>query len=87
MESIMANPDQRQLIWDRHLALMDYNSELISARQEGLEEGLEKGLEEGFGKGHDSANRKNAKAMKEKHYPVEDISEITGLSGDEIAAL
>ena len=51
MESIMANPDQRQLIWDRHLALMDYNSELISARQEGREEGWEEGLEEGLGKG------------------------------------
>jgi hypothetical protein len=67
----MSNPIQRQLVWNRHLALMDYNSELISAREEG----------------EDRANRRNAKAMKEKHFSPEDISEITGLSLSEIAAL
>ena len=35
MEGIMANPTQRDLVWNRHLALMDYNSELIRAREEG----------------------------------------------------
>ena len=75
MEGIMSNPIQRQLVWNRHLALMDYNSELISAREEGREQG------------EDRANRRNAKAMKEKHFSPEDISDITGLSLSEIAAL
>jgi hypothetical protein len=79
MEDIMANPFQSDLEWYRHLARMDYNSELISAREEGFKIGLEEGKT--------LVDRRTAKAMKEKHFSPEDISDITGLSLSEIAAL
>jgi len=75
MEGIMANPVQRDLIWNRHLALMDYNSELIGAREDGLEEG------------QDLAYRKTAKAMKAEGIDLNVIERVTGLSLSEIAAL
>lgn len=42
MAMIMMNPTERQLLWDRKLALMDYNTEMISARMTGMEEGMKK---------------------------------------------
>lgn len=38
-------------------------------------------------RGADAANRRNAKNLKMKGYPVSDIAEITGLSANQIASL
>ena len=38
MEVIMSKPDQRRLVWDRRVALMDMRSELSDARKEGWDE-------------------------------------------------
>ena len=83
METIMSDPVQRQIVWDRHLALMDYNSGLIGAKEEGFDEGRREGRKEGILE----TTKENARRMKAKGYPSEDIAEITGLSVAEIEAL
>ena len=35
MRTIMNTPEQRQLVWDRRLAQLDYDSQMESARNEG----------------------------------------------------
>ena len=52
-------------------------------RAEGREEGRAEGLEEGEAK----ERIKTARKMKAKGFPIEDISDITGLTIEEIAAL
>lgn len=50
-------------------------------------EGRVEGREEGRVEGREEANLENARKMKAKGYPIEDIAEITGLSINEITAL
>lgn len=64
-------------------AIRDEKSRLSFAMSEGLKEGLKKGRNEGLREGTLNA----AIGMKAKGYPVNDISEITGLSINEIMAL
>ena len=55
----------------------------ISVMEGQFQEGREKGLVEGEVK----KNLENARKMKKKGYPIDDIAEITGLSADEINSL
>ncbi|MBN2533438.1 MAG: Rpn family recombination-promoting nuclease/putative transposase [Spirochaetales bacterium] len=59
--------------------------------QKGIEKGFEKGIEKGFEKGIEKGEKKErcavAKKMKDLGYSVNEISEITGLSTEEIAEL
>ncbi|MCQ2975673.1 MAG: Rpn family recombination-promoting nuclease/putative transposase [Bacteroidales bacterium] len=59
-------------------------SALQVEREEGREEGRKEGIKKGMEKGREEEKIKNAKKMKSKGYPIEEISEITGLSIDEI---
>ncbi len=56
-------------------------------REEGFAEGREEGFAEGQAKGREEANRANALRMLAKGMSVEDVSDITGLSAEEIATL
>lgn len=68
---------------------------LEQGRAQGLEQGLEQGREQGLEQGREQGREqgqaaeriKNARKMKAKGYPAEDIAEITGLSVGEIAGL
>ena len=51
MQTIMSTPEQRQMIWSRRMAQMDYDTQMDSARKEGWAEGLKKGQAEGLLKG------------------------------------
>lgn len=75
MAMIMMNPTERQLLWDRQLALMDYNTEMISARMTGIEKGMKKGRIE------------IARKMKTKGMSNDVITQITELSEKEITDL
>ena len=79
MELIMTNPSQRQLLWERKLALMDYNTEMRSAREEGRQEGRQEGIA--------SANLKTARALKSEGISSAIIARTTGLSLEEIEKL
>lgn len=56
-------------------------------REEGREEGRAEGREEGRAEGRMNEKYENARKMKSKGFSLEDISEITGLSIDEIKTI
>lgn len=60
---------------------------LEQGREQGRAQGLEQGREQGREQGQAAERIKNARKMKAKGYPAEDIAEITGLSVGEIAGL
>ncbi len=68
-----------------------YRKGLREGEEIGLQEGLKKGKAEGLKEGEEigatKKNIDNARKMKEKGYPIEDIAEITGLSSSEIEEL
>ena len=47
MEVIMETPQQRDMVWRRKLAELDYNSQMKSAMKEAKAEGLAEGMAEG----------------------------------------
>ena len=57
------------------------------AKKLAREEGLEEGRAEGRAEGERSATIKNAIAMKKKGFSTELISEILGMTPDEIEVL
>lgn len=59
----------------------------LEGRAEGREEGRAEGREEGRAEGRLEERRQNAKKMKDLSVPVETISQVTGLSVDEIDSL
>ena len=61
----------------------DYFNTIDFAKKEGRAEGLAEGKAEGELK----KNIENAKKMKDKGYPIDDIADITGLSIEEIEKL
>ena len=62
-------------------------TEREEGRLEGRAEGREEGRAEGRAEGRLEERRQNAKKMKELSVPVETISQVTGLSVDEIDSL
>ena len=54
---------------------------------EGMEKGMAEGMAEGMAKGETKANRENARKMKELGGDTDFISQITGLTAEEIEAL
>lgn len=56
-------------------------------REEGIKQGLEQGIQQGKAEGISETNRKHAKKMLKLGVPIATISEVTGLSRDEIEGL
>jgi len=56
-------------------------------RKEGKEEGQREGWEKGQREGREKTNFEHARKMLQKGYSVRDISEITGLSREEVRKL
>ena len=81
--------DESIKVYRDHLAVLDF------AKQEGLElgmrqgmaKGIAKGIEQGKNEGEMNERLKNARRMKTKGYPIDDIADITGLSTEEINSL
>jgi len=92
----MTMTDDERRAYDAHLDnIMVQNDVLDTAKLEGREEGLKEGRAEGRKEGRTEGREEgkteaclaNARKMKQKGYPSEDIAEITGLTEEEIAAL
>ena len=96
----MTMTDDDRRAYDAHLDnIMVQNDVLDTAKLEGREEGLKEGIivgrekgraegrEEGRAEGKTEERLANARKMKQKGYPLEDIAEITGLTEEEIAEL
>lgn len=92
-------PADRQA-YDRHIdAIMIQNDVLGTAKLEGLQEGREEGLQEGREKGlqegrlegrlegRQEEKRAIARNMKALNLPVETITQISGLTREEIEQL
>ena len=71
---------------DKLDALVKYK-EQQNAKNAGFAEGISQGIEQGIEKGKASRNIQIAKNMLKKNMNINDISEITGLSNDEIKLL
>lgn len=67
------------------LCVMEFAIE--KGKKEGMEKGMEKGMEEGMKEGMKQERLVHALKMKQKGYPISDISEITGMTEAEISAL
>ena len=72
-------PDESRIYEESLKQYRDMHNVVNSAERRGREEGREEGRVE--------ANRKNARKMKAKGYPITEIADITGLSPEEIEAL
>jgi predicted transposase/invertase (TIGR01784 family) len=70
--------------WDKQ---MIKNSERKEGFEEGMMQGIEQGIEQGLEEGSLDKAIEIAKNMINKNIPLEDISEITGLSLEEIKEL
>ena len=64
-----------------------YILEMNTTKTDGYNEGLEKGLEQGKKLGGINEKKEIAKKLKQKSITLEEISEITGLSIEEIKKL
>ena len=75
---------------DKFDALVKYN-EIEDAKKEGIEKGKAEGIEEGIEKGKNIGTKEKtieiAKNMLKKKMSIKDISEITGLTEDEVRLL
>ena len=60
---------------------------LEEGMKQGMEQGLEKGMKQGMEQGQQEERIRNARGMKAKGIPVEVISEITGLTAEEVGKL
>ena len=70
--------------------LLFYNREILEdedSREEEIKEALAEGREQGLTEGRVEGIKETALAMLRKNYPIEDISEITKISLEEINAL
>ena len=65
-----------------------YNKGIEHGIQQGIEQGIQQGIEQGIQQGIEQGQRhkalESARLMKQKGYRIDDIAEITGLSGEEI---
>ena len=69
---------------NRQMAIMDYNANLRSSRQEGIAEGIGIGRAEGIGIGAERRNREVALTMLGLNQPYSLISQVTGYTESQI---
>ncbi len=81
LETLSADDKNRMLAEIREKALRNERSELSAARKKGIEEGIEKGVLKGEA---DKAQKTAENLLKMNVLSIEQISEATGLSIDEI---
>ncbi len=68
---------------ERENAIRNYNNDLTIAKEEGIEEGRREGME----KGENKKAIEIATKMLDKGMNINDISELSGLSVEEIEGL
>lgn len=82
-----ADEEVQQLADAEDWARYDYNSAMSEMKQKGLEEGIAEGLEAGIAQGEKRTNLKIVRKMLEKKMDINLISELTGLTEEEIKSL
>ena len=80
-------PEEREA-YEGHLKFLRGEANSIKkAEQKEMEKGMKKGIEKGMKKGMEKEKINTAKNMLEKNLTLELISEITGLSVEQIKSL
>ncbi len=91
LEFLSQDAETRRLYQERQRSLHDYVSDVEGAREEGMEKGREKGREEGREEGRKEGETKKAvtvaRAMLAKGMDVALVSEVTGLSLEDVQHL
>ena len=93
-------PDKERRAYDAHMEALSYQRSVIETGiyegyrdgieegyRDGIEEGMQKGIEEGMQKGKEQGKIDVARKMKAMNMPVDTITEVTGLSLEEIEKL
>lgn len=75
-EYLTGDEAERRLAYLRDKAIRDENNMLAAAREEAIRQGLEQGIEQN--------KREITKRLLLKNLSIDEISEITGLSREEI---
>ena len=83
LNRINQNPEDWALIDARRKALLDYNTNMRGEREKGHREGLVRGRKEGLEEGV----KLTAKGMKQQGLATSLISQVTGLSEQQINTL
>lgn len=81
------SPEEREAYEDSLKYYRDLKGVVDTSREEGILEGLKKGIEKGIEKGLERRNIEIAKKMKEKGMSNSEISELTGLTEDQVNEL
>lgn len=92
---IQMDEEKRHAYLRRQMALMDYNTQIQTAREEGkaegIQAGMEKGIEKGIEKGKDEGIKEGLEKVAQKallmDMDIQDIIRLTGLSLEKIKAL
>ena len=89
--------DESIKVYRDHLAVLDFAKQeglelgmrqgMVKGIEQGIAKGIAKGIEQGKNEGEMNERLKNARRMKTKGYPIDDIADITGLSAEEINSL
>ena len=89
--------DESIKVYRDHLAVLDFAKQeglelgmrqgMVKGIEQGMAKGIAKGIEQGKNEGEMNERLKNARRMKTKGYPIDDIADITGLSAEEINSL
>ena len=83
MELIMANPIEREMLRMRRDAEIDRRTEILSAERRGKAQGVKQGIEQGI----EQEKVEIAGGMKRKGFAPSVISELCGLTLEEVHAL
>ena len=87
LEKISNDPLMQRIADWKEKYVIEMNTTKIDGYNEGHKEGFEAGHEQGKKQGEINKEKEIAKKLKQKNLTLEEISEITGLSMDEIEEL
>ena len=87
LEDLSQDEEMRNAIEQTQKNIAEYNARMMEAKKEGLKQGIEKGIEKGRSEGMEKGMEKVALNMLKANSDVEFISEVTGLSKEEIQKL
>ena len=87
LEKISNDPLMQRIADWKEKYVIEMNTTKIDGYNEGHKEGFEAGHEQGKKQGEINKEKEIAKKLKERNLTLKEISEITGLSIDEIKKL
>ena len=87
LELLKEKPKDKQMVADLIAKDKYLQKYIVEMKQKGLAEGIAEGLEAGIAQGEKRTNLKIVRKMLEKKMDINLISELTGLTEEEIKSL